>query len=331
MAHNLAYDALSNETAMFCTGTKESAWHHLGQRIPECCTWEKAMELSHLDWAVEKKQLINPYNNEPINAWGTFRTDTSAFLGAVGSRYTPIQNIRMGEVLDTLVGNIGGAHYESAGALGNGERVWALVKLPEDIKVGNDISENYIMFANSHDGTSAGTIKLTSTRVVCQNTINIAMRDAGRFFRLGHYPTVDQKLIEVTNIIQGINGQIGSLNEIYNILAGKTISVSEFNMLLDALFPVKDEEESTRNKNKKDIVTSLFENNDDNAFLEQRGTFFAAFNAVTRYQDHFASVKGDAEANRAKSAVFGVGEAIKFATLLKIGQMAGIQSLVQSL
>ena len=202
-----------------------------------------------------------------------------------------------------------------------------MVKIPEQIKVGNDISENYILFSNKHDGKGSATVKLTSTRVVCQNTLTLAMQGAGSFFRIAHYPTAEKKIDAMIKTINSISTQIGDLNGIFNILAGQKLSVAEFNLFLEKIMPTtfnKKGELATNTVNKKLAVTSIFEHNDGNIFAEQRGTMFNALNAVTNYVDHHASVKGDADRNRAQSALFGAGEALKFFALNELCMMAGI-------
>ena len=324
MAHELHTDALTNEVAMFSAGTT-NVWHNLGQRTDGAVTWKEAIKVAHLDWTVEKRQLRSD-KGILIPAYGTFRADTDTFLGTVGSKYTPIQNVTMGDTLDMIVQSTG-SHYETAGALYEGQSVWAMVKIPEQIKVGNDISENYILFSNRHDGKGAATVKLTSTRVVCQNTLTMAMQGSGSFFRIGHYPTAEKRIDEMVRTINSVSEQIGNLNGVFNILADAKISVAEFNLFLEKIMPTtfnKKGEVAAQNINKKIAITSIFEKNDGDVFVEQRGTMFNALNAVTNYVDHHASVKGDADRNRAQSALFGAGEALKFYALNELCMMAGI-------
>lgn len=325
MAHELHTDEVSKEVAMFSAG-KENVWHNLGQRTEGAVTWDEAIKIAHLDWAVEKRQLRSD-RGDLIPAYGNFRVDTNKFLGVVGNRYVPIQNHLMGDSLDLIVQNVGGAHYETAGALGNGERVWAMVKIPEQIRVGNDISENYILFSNSHDGKSSATVKLTSTRVVCQNTLTAAMKGEGSFFRIAHYPSAERRIEEAVHAIGSVTQQIKNLNGLFNSLADKNITSAEWKAFTETLIPIsvnKKGMETAQGTNKRMALTSIFEHNDGNAFAEQRGTFFNAFNAVTNYVDHHASVKGDAGITRAQSALFGAGESLKIYALMELSRMAGI-------
>jgi len=177
MAHNLM--TRNGSTAMFCTGDRDAAWHKLGQRTPNAVTWQEAMRLADLSWPVSKQVLFDS-NGKPVSAWGIFREDDSAFLGAVGERYTPIQNKDAFEFVDVLMEATNGAHYDSAGALGNGERIWCSAKVPFDFEpVPGDKTETYLMFTTSHDGSASAVCKLTTVRVVCQNTLSQAIGSAG--------------------------------------------------------------------------------------------------------------------------------------------------------
>src|SRR5579863_9136379 len=184
MAHNLA--VIDGKRAMFCVGNREAAWHKLGQRTDSAATWQEAMGLAGLDWTVEKIQLSGPRGL--VEAWGIFRTTDGQFLGPVGDAYTPIQNRQAFDFVDCLLEAEKGAHYESAGALGNGERIWCLARIPEAdyIVDGGDEHKAYIMVANSHDGSLAYQMKLVDTRVVCANTLSVAIQENGAAFKVRH-------------------------------------------------------------------------------------------------------------------------------------------------
>lgn len=311
---------------MFCAG--KPAWHGLGVNIKENCNAETAIDLSGLNWNVEKLQLFNPVTQEPIQSWGTFRSDNHTFLGNIGKDYMPIQNIRMFDTLDVLIGEINGSHYESAGALGVGEKVWALAKLPQKIMVGDDISENYVLFANSHNGSSYASVKLTSTRVVCQNTLNIALQDAGKLFKIQHSENCNIRIDQVQKTVGSVSEQIKGLNDMFNAFNGKVITRKEFDDVLRALFPIKSEEESSMLKAKKELVENIFEYNDGNAFPEQRGTAYNLLNSVTKFVDHHQKLQksDDIDKKRKINAMFGLGEVLKLQALMEIGKIVGINT-----
>jgi len=149
MAHNIWKDS-DGLAHMFCVGAgAEAAWHMLGQRTPDAVTWEKAMELAGLNWRVVLMPLATRKPSaadqrdrngrllrgagEVITVPGNFavmRDMDGAFLGVVGDQYTVIQNRDAFGFVDSLLAAEAGAHYESAGALGNGERIWCLARVP---------------------------------------------------------------------------------------------------------------------------------------------------------------------------------------------------------
>src|SRR5579863_841979 len=211
MAHNLM--TRNGSTAMFCTGDRDAAWHKLGQRTPNAVTWQEAMKLADLSWPVTKQVLFDS-RGKAVEAWGIFRADDSQFLGAVGERYTPIQNKDAFEFVDVLMEATDGAHYDSAGALGNGERIWCSAKVPFDFEpVPGDKTETYLMFTTSHDGSASAVCKLTTVRVVCQNTLSQAIGSAGQFVRVKHTRNAQDRMVRAAELMKGIGANVESLKD----------------------------------------------------------------------------------------------------------------------
>jgi phage/plasmid-like protein (TIGR03299 family) len=318
MAHNLA--VIDGKLAMFCVGNREAAWHKLGQRTDSAATWQEAMGLAGLDWTVEKIQLSGPQG--PVEAWGIFRTSDGQFLGPVGDAYTPIQNRQAFDFVDCLLEAEEGAHYESAGALGNGERVWCLARIPHDFTVASpdDKHQTYLMFATSHDGSLAATCKLTAVRVVCQNTLNMALGSAGKFIRVLHTRNATRRLEEARDLMQDVAQSVESLQEKLGTLAQRRMTGDSMTAVLEELYPkpkATDQKNAaslaavvastTRRQNILDEILKLYELNDGNAIPEIRGTAYNLLNAVTEYTDHVRRVDADQKA-QAESVLFGTGE-----------------------
>jgi phage/plasmid-like protein (TIGR03299 family) len=169
MAHNIYNDGTKD--CMFVVGKREDAWHMLGQRCDNAATWEEAVKLAGLDWKVLKQRNYarNPEGKVvETESYTIFRDSDNAQLGYVGSDFTVKQNEDCFRFVDTLLEANGGSHYDSAGALGNGAKIWCSVRVPKaDISIGDDKHESYLMFATAHDGSMAHTVKLTTVRVVC--------------------------------------------------------------------------------------------------------------------------------------------------------------------
>jgi phage/plasmid-related protein TIGR03299 len=313
----------NGRTAMFSAiGKRGVPWHGLGQQVQDAQTWEQAQKLSGLNWEVEKRPLFgfsdDKYNQ--VSAYGIFRADNHQFLGSVGDVYTPIQNAQAFDFVDTLLESIDGAHYESAGALGDGSRIWCLARVPYKIQIAgtDDISDNYLLFETSHDGSLSATCKLTSVRVVCQNTLTMALNSAGTALKIRHSSSGTEKLEAAKKMMQGVQQSVESLSEKLNLLAKRKINPELSGKIMEGLFG-KDWKDSTRKRNQVEEIARLYAKNDGNAFPETKGTAYNLLNAVTEYSDHYRNVRitdgkqGMTESQvRGESAVFGgTGEAMK--------------------
>lgn len=174
MAHELA--TTNGRTAMMYAG--EIPWHGLGTRLNEPATACEAIEAAGLNYQADLKD-IQTTDGIPIpQRKAVIRSDSRDVLGVVGTSYVPVQNHQAFGFLDAVVAD-GSLRYHTAGALGKGERVWMLAKLPDEIRVKNsdDITEKYLLLSNSHDGSSSLRVHFTPIRVVCANTLAIAARN----------------------------------------------------------------------------------------------------------------------------------------------------------
>src|SRR5437899_1356608 len=280
-------------------------------------TADETMKAAGLDWEVDKRQLS--WNGAPVDAYGIFRNSDDQMLGVVTDFYKPIQNAAGFQNVDLLVEAVGGAHYEAAGALGKGEMIWCLAKVPLELRIAgtDDKSDVYCLFSTRHDGKGSAITKIVTTRVVCQNTYNVAMREGGAFFRVGHFGNVDKKLTAARDLMSDLTGQLRMLEEKMNLLAKRRMTKESFLSVMDKLFPPSEVELAQRSSaqkaqhSKRDDklaqIAGLFESNDHNAIPEIKGTAYNLLNAITEYTDHFAGT----DTTRAKSAMFGAGDELK--------------------
>lgn len=313
MAHNIAQ--INGKYAFFGT---QAAWHRLGQVVDGAQTWEQAMNLAQLNWTVEKTQLVSPYTGEPISAYGTFRSDTKQLLGVVGEGYSVIENRFAFDFVDTILSAENGAHYEAAGALGNGEKIWCLAKIngETDITGTGDVHKWYLLFCTSHDGSLATTVKVTNVRVVCQNTMTQALNMQSTTARIRHTKNANEKLTLAKSLLANAVHSVHDVEEKLRELSKRVVSKESFSNVMKKLFG--DFEESTRAKNKVLEVAGLYDFNDGNQFPEIRGTAYNLLNAVTEYTDHKSGIRrtesrqgSTDEAIRAENALFGTGADMK--------------------
>lgn len=343
MAHNL--EIINGQaSAMF---SDMPAWHGLGTVVVGAQTWEDTMRLARLDWEVEKRQLYGQGTIDngqafyfPIPVWGMFRQDNGEFLGEVGKVYKEIQNKDAFAFVDAVLGVENGAHYESAGVLGKGERIWCLARTPDhDFSVaGKDQHKAYLLFTTSHDGSTAATCKLVTIRVVCQNTLNASLAMNGTFTKVKHTTEASKKLEAAKKLSSNAVKTTKEIEERLNTLSRRILDKDTYVGILDRLFPAstkekdnKDGDISTRRANLMREVSTLFENNDGNkGFSEFRGTAYNLLNAITEYTDHKRGVRitedrKDLSQDQARheAALFGSGAAFKEEAEQIIWEMTG--------
>lgn len=330
MAHNIYRDATGKD-CMFVVGNRQDAWHELGQRCDSAATWEQAVELAGLDWTVSKQQnycreVTAPYKVVPTDSYTIVRSSDNAQLGTVGPDFTVKQNSECFRFVDTLLEANGGAHYDSAGALGNGARIWCAVRVPKaDIApVAGDLHQTYLVFATAHDGSMAHTVKLTTVRVVCQNTLNSALQNDGAMFRVKHTRAADARLERAKQLMTGVTVDAKRLEEKLHSLAQRKMTRESMVNVLNRLFPVPKEADAntTRRENVLTEVLNLYASNDNDAIPGIKGTAYNLLNAVTEYTDHFRSARiTEARAGysqtqaRAENAVSGTGDRLKNSAL----------------
>ena len=174
MAHNINYNEGTGKHSFF--SVKEKAWHGLGQFVSDYPNSAEALKFAGLDFTVVKRELLT-YDNENSfgssdiiapkievpNYFATLRTDTKQVLGVVGKDYEVVQNVDAFSFFDAIVDG-DGIQYETAGALGKGERIFITAKLPDYIKVGSDdLIEKYLFLTTSHDGFGSITAAFTQS------------------------------------------------------------------------------------------------------------------------------------------------------------------------
>ena len=288
----------------------EVPWHNLGTKLDKPATSEEAIKGAGLDFKVEKFRLQTTPNDLPVEShFATVRIDSMEVLGVVGSRYEPIQNKDAFTTFDALVGE-GEAIYHTAGALGKGERIWLLAKLPDYIKVnGNDLVEKYLLLVNSHDGSSTVRVKLTPIRVVCENTLSLALSGAEQEVHVRHTLNAKEKLKEAHEILGLTNKLYAQLDAIFNRMGETMVHGKTLTDYIEAVFPnIPTSENSIWMAKVRYKIVELAESGEGSEMA--RGTLWGAYNAVTEYVDHYRNTKGD-ETQRLKSMWFGSGERIK--------------------
>ena len=182
----------ANVGEMFYTGNVP--WHGLGVALAQPADLDEALKVGGLNWRVEDVDLLTaddpPSPVEKRKALvrsDRLPGDDRRVLGVAHRAFKPIQNRDAGMLFDAIFGQ-GKRVYHTGGYLGGGEVVWLLAKIDKTLRIAtNDIVQPYALMANSHDGSMAFNIRLTTVRVVCQNTLGLAMKERlGQGFRRSH-------------------------------------------------------------------------------------------------------------------------------------------------
>lgn len=320
MGHNIYYNEQTEKHSFF--SVKEKVWHNLGQIIEDYPTSAEAIRHAGLDYEVEKRKLFTPTLEgttiEVPNYFSTIRTDNNTVLGVVGKDYQIVQNRDAFSFFDSIVGG-DGILYETAGALGNGERIFITAKLPDYIRVGkDDLIEKYLFLTTSHDGSGSITAAFTPIRIVCANTLNAALRNQTNTVRIRHTSNAKQRL-EQAHKVMGISDMLSvQLESIFNNWTKVRISDNELKKLIQiALIPNK-EVLKTIQQGKENELSTYFTNTVNNAYeyamsnptqlLETtEGNLFGAYNAVTGYFQNVRSFKDD-EAKLTSLLMGGTGQ-----------------------
>jgi phage/plasmid-like protein (TIGR03299 family) len=314
MPHNLA--TTNGRTAMMYTG--EVPWHGLGTKLDAPATAEEAIVAAGLDYRVKMVPMRTDDGNPVIQRKAIVRSDTSDVLGVVGNGYVPVQNTQCFGFLDAVVAE-GGIRYHTAGALGKGEKIWLLAKLPGHIRVKNsdDIVDKFLLLSNAHDGSAALRVFFTPIRVVCQNTLTLAERRGnGQGVSILHKGDLAAKIREAQEVLGVAHRFYDDAQFKIDRMASTFVTQAQLGAYFKALYPDPEEDkENSRAEKTREKLYRLFEQgigHDDPAI---KGTAWAAFNAVTEYVDHVRPARGANTGERASrkldSIWFGTGARLK--------------------
>lgn len=279
---------MSHEIEQMFSASREKPWHYEMTKdrtkiLENAPTSKDAIELAGLNWTVEGKPIYDENGKEIYGFKANTRSSDNSILGIVTNKYKIVQNFEAFDFTDNLIGEE--MFYETAGSLKNGKTIWLLGKLPEKYIVG-DKFEPYVCFTNSHDGTGAIKIAMTPIRVVCNNTLNMAISGAKRIWSTKHMGNMNAKLAEARHTLALANDYMESLSIEADKLANTKMDEDEVIKTLNEMFPL-DEDASDRQKqnvqNAKDGIMYCMLRPDLVQFLNTRWGFI---NAVSDFVGH---------------------------------------------
>jgi phage/plasmid-like protein (TIGR03299 family) len=285
-------------------------WHSLGTAFVEPPTLDEAIVAAGLNWTVTTEPVYSAAG-EQLPAQLTRRSSDSSILGVVGPNYVPLQNVEAFDFFRPFIDGAGGVTIETAGSLRQGKRVFILCKINNDPMVikGNDTVEQYLLLSNSHDGTLAVRAGFTPIRVVCNNTLSMAMNNnASKLIRVRHTKNIVANLDLVRQTMDLANKQFIATAEQYRLLANREINTEDLKKYVSQVFNSKviDSSEGSSGRVYNQIVP-LFEKGRGNDMKEIRGTLWAAYNAITEYIQY---ERGNNSEIRLDQAWFGQGSVL---------------------
>ena len=316
MAHNLEME--NGEVAFALRGAP--AWHNLANRIftqdEEVTTAIMLEEAKLANWNVR----LSPITEHIPESWNDVSTASLVIrdnpfqkgvdvLATVGKRYKPVQNEELFAFADAIHDANADCRWESAGSLKKGKVVFGTVDIPRtmvlDPQGANDETKLYLIVWTSHDGSVAVQAAVTPVRVVCQNTLNLAMKNAKQSFKIRHTQSVEGRIQVARETLGLALGYFDEFEIEAKALYAQSITDSEFSKLVQSIYPKPEKDAKGAIKkweNKIVLLDSLYHNSPTNATI--KGTKWGAFNALTERLDYYRSGRGNGETLMAGASGF---------------------------
>lgn len=294
----------ANVESMF--SVRVTPWHGLGTIVANAPTSEDAITLAGLDWEVLQQKVYTEYGLRIDGSFANVRSSDMKPLGIVGSRYKIVQNVDAFKFTDTLLGE--GVKYETAGSLNDGKTIWLLAKLPNKYDILGDKVDPYIVFTNTHDGTGSVKVAMTPVRVVCQNTLNMALSDARRTWTARHTGSIEAKMNDAIETLQLANEYMEAVNNTFEDLYKIKLSDFEVRSIINKIVPITDDMGKMQKENSEKVRNDIlyrFKEAPDLRELEYTGA--RLIQAVSDTATHIEPFRKtmNFEENRFKKAIEG--------------------------
>ena len=278
----------ANVDTMFSTRMKP--WHGLGVVVEESPTSKDALRLAGLNWSVEQRP-IQTVDGVPLNGFkANVRSTDKKVLGVVTDKYKIVQNDEAFAFTDALLGE--GITYETAGSLQEGRKVWLLAKLPHKYLISGDEVTPYLVFSNSHDGSGAIKVAMTPIRVVCNNTLNLALAETKRCWSTIHTGNLSGKLQDAKQTLLHADAYMQGLAKAFEELRKVKLTDRKVMGYIDILLPELDNPTPQQTRNivrlKEDMKARYFDAPD----LKDVGkNGYRFINAVSDFATHAKPIR----------------------------------------
>ena len=234
---------------------REKPWHGLGTLVAEAPASADALICAGLDWRVEQKDVYTGDGSLIPGYKVNLRSTDNAALGIVSDRYKVVQNEDAFQFTDDLLGE--GVTYETAGALQGGKKVWILAKMPQRYFIAGDEITPYLVVMNAHDGSSGIKVAMTPIRVVCQNTLNLALSRAKRIWTTKHTENVLSRVHEARETLQLAEAYMGELGRGIDALSQIRLTDKKVMEFMQEFFPVTEDMPEIQRKNNLRLLDDM--------------------------------------------------------------------------
>lgn len=260
-------------------------WHGLGTRVMEAPASSEALKLAGLDWKVLQEPVYTE-NGELIRGYKANVRDTDRkVLGVVTDRYKVVQNQDAFAFTDALLGQ--GVRYETAGSLMGGKKVWLLAHMPREYIISGERISPYLVFSNTHDGSGAVKVAVTPIRVVCSNTLNLALASAKRSWSMVHTGDIKSKLEEAKKTLFLADAYMESLGKEFEVLQRQEMTEKKVREYISQLLPADENATDQQKKNMERLREDLTARYFDAPDLKGLGNNAYRFiNAVSDFATH---------------------------------------------
>lgn len=249
----------ANVETMF--SVRERPWHGLGTVVESAPSSKEALELAGLDWQVHQKDISVLWGRTIPGYKANVRDTDGVVLGVVTDKYRVVQNEDAFAFTDELLGE--GVKYETAGSLNGGRKVWILARLPREYVISGERISPYLVFSNTHDGSGAIRVAITPIRVVCNNTLNLALARAERSFSMFHTGNINEKFEEAKKTLFMADTYMEELGKEFERLRSIKVSDAQVEEYVNMLIPLDEDATATQIKNartlRNDILTRYFD------------------------------------------------------------------------
>lgn len=265
---------------------REVPWHGLGTKVNDAPTSKEAIKLAELDWNVNPTVIYDANGKEISGYKANMRDSDQSILGIVSDRYQIVQNSEAFEFTDSLLDE--GVVYETAGSLRDGKQIWLLARMPSTTILGDDV-DPYLCFTNTFDGSGAIKVCMTPVRVVCNNTLNLALETTKRSWSTRHIGDLAGKLHQAKETLGLAQEYMKKLDEDADRLANTKLSDAEIESIVSFIFPIdyiKDTKRKIENTNKmrNDFMTCYMMPD----IAQYRNTAYGLVNAASDMAGHMA-------------------------------------------